>query len=108
MKTIRLLGAAVTLAAVACGSAEGTTASGGGKSGAPSGTAPAPTATTVPDSDQPVFVLPPRREKPPGAPAPYPIVLMHGMAGFDKLTLPVAIEYWAGVVDALAMGGETK
>src|SRR5438132_8722088 len=33
---------------------------------------------------------------------------MHGMAGFDKLTLPVAIEYWAGVVDALAMGGETK
>lgn len=39
--------------------------------------------------------------------APYPIVLVHGMAGFDKLTVgPVSIDYWNHVRDALARDGE--
>jgi triacylglycerol lipase len=39
--------------------------------------------------------------------APYPIVLIHGMAGFDKLTVgPVSVDYWNHVRDALARDGE--
>ena len=39
--------------------------------------------------------------------APYPIVLVHGMAGFDKLTIgPVSVDYWNHVRDALARDGE--
>ena len=39
--------------------------------------------------------------------APYPIVLVHGMAGFDQLTIgPVTVDYWNHVRDALAKDGE--
>ncbi len=39
--------------------------------------------------------------------APYPVVLVHGMAGFDKLTVgPVSVDYWNHVRDALARDGE--
>ena len=42
-----------------------------------------------------------------GGGAPYPIVLMHGMAGFDQLQGgPVDITYFNGVVDDLAAHGE--
>ena len=41
--------------------------------------------------------------------APYPIVLMHGMAGFQELNIgPIGIEYWAGVKDDLAKAGEDQ
>jgi triacylglycerol lipase len=41
-----------------------------------------------------------------GSGAPYPIVLLHGMAGFDKLK-GLNIEYFNGVVEDLASIGET-
>ena len=42
-----------------------------------------------------------------GGGAPYPILLMHGMAGFDQLQGgPVDITYFNGVVDDLAAHGE--
>jgi triacylglycerol lipase len=41
--------------------------------------------------------------------APYPIVLLHGMAGFDSLqNLPVNVTYFDGVVADLAKVGETQ
>jgi triacylglycerol lipase len=40
--------------------------------------------------------------------APYPVVLLHGMAGFGKLTVGnVTLSYFQGVVDDLARHGET-
>lgn len=40
--------------------------------------------------------------------APYPIVLVHGMAGFDELkTGNIGVTYWNGVQAALAADGET-
>jgi triacylglycerol lipase len=41
-----------------------------------------------------------------GSGAPYPIVLVHGLGGFDKLKL-LNIEYFNGVVEDLASIGET-
>ncbi len=39
--------------------------------------------------------------------APYPIVLMHGMAGFGKLEVgPIEVTYFKGVVEDLAKHGE--
>jgi triacylglycerol esterase/lipase EstA (alpha/beta hydrolase family) len=39
--------------------------------------------------------------------APYPIVLVHGMAGFDQLTVgPLTVDYWNHVHEALAKDGE--
>lgn len=46
-----------------------------------------------------------------GAPLgpPYPILLLHGMAGFDQLqNLPIDITYFNGVVDDLAAHGEPE
>ncbi|MBX3230756.1 MAG: alpha/beta fold hydrolase [Labilithrix sp.] len=39
--------------------------------------------------------------------APYPIVLLHGMAGFGKLEVgPIEVTYFKGVVEELAKNGE--
>ena len=44
-----------------------------------------------------------------GLGAPYPIVLMHGMAGFQELNIgPIGVEYWAGIKEELARVGETE
>ncbi len=41
--------------------------------------------------------------------APYPIVLLHGMAGFDSLqNLPAPVTYFDGVIADLAKAGETE
>ena len=48
-------------------------------------------------------------QTPPAKGAPYPIVLLHGMAGFDSLqNLPVNVTYFDGVVADLAKVGETQ
>jgi triacylglycerol lipase len=40
---------------------------------------------------------------------PYPIVLLHGMAGFDQLkNLPIDITYFNGIIDDLAAHGEVE
>jgi len=115
---VRALGMAATLACGAtfatagCGSSAGTDGTpagpatgpaaggdganaGGGSSGhgAPSGGSSS--GSTTPQS-------------PPAKGAPYPIVLLHGMAGFDSLqNLPVNVTYFDGVVADLAKAGET-
>jgi len=70
--------------------------------------APAPPATTGHNGAAPV---PPHAGPPVGigddhGGPPYPIVLMHGMGGFDKLTA-VPITYFNDVVADLAASGET-
>ena len=40
--------------------------------------------------------------------APYPIVLVHGMGGFDKLQQPVDLQYFNGVIADLGSIGETQ
>ncbi len=88
-------------AATACGSGPTTT-------GHPD-PAPAPPATTTGGNG--ATPAPPHTVPPvghlgdPGGP-PYPIVLMHGMGGFDKLTGPVPITYFNDVVADLAASGE--
>jgi triacylglycerol lipase len=80
------------------GSAGGSSASGVGGS---TGSSSTPT-TPAPGSQGAVQ---PKAE--PSLGAPYPIVLVHGMAGFDQLTVgPVTVDYWNHVRDALAMDGE--
>lgn len=88
----------------------------GSESDVPSeGAAPTTPATT---SARPA-PLPPQVESPTGNPstpaptaglgAPYPIVLMHGMAGFQELNVgPIGVEYWAGIKAELARVGETE
>lgn len=52
---------------------------------------------------------PPPAPDNPGLGAPYPIVLMHGMAGFEQLTIgTIGVEYWAGVRAELARVGEDQ
>jgi len=79
------------------------------------GTATAPSSTTTvrpaprpPQVDAP---LPGGGSTTPsqGLGAPYPIVLMHGMAGFQELNIgPIGVEYWAGIKEELARVGETE
>jgi triacylglycerol lipase len=67
---------------------------------------PAPPATTsTPAAPAPTT---PPAPKPMGSGPPYPIVLLHGMGGFDKLNLPIDITYFDGVVADLASEGETQ
>jgi triacylglycerol lipase len=41
--------------------------------------------------------------------APYPIVLVHGMAGFEQLQVgPIGIAYWHDIPNALAAAGEAE
>lgn len=92
------------VALAACGSADGSPT----QDAAPRpATSPAPSspAATAP---APVAPTPQRQPLPHVEDPPYPIVLMHGMAGFDKLTLPVDVTYFNGVIDDLAKRGETQ
>jgi len=64
--------------------------------------APAPPSVDSPDPSGPT-------SSQPKLGAPYPIVLMHGMAGFQELNVgPIGVEYWAGIKDDLAKMGETE
>jgi triacylglycerol lipase len=92
MERQRLLGAVLVLGVAACGGAPETTTSEPNPT-VRAGVVPPPSvATTTPE--------------PRAGGAPYPIVLMHGMGGFDKLSLPVDVTYFSGIVDALASNGE--
>jgi len=101
---VTALGALVTTAA--CGVASSTTAS------ADAGVKL--TAELPVDSGAEVLTFPieaaaplPRRPDAAGH-GPYPIVLMHGMGGFNKLeNLPVTVSYFNGVQADLAAHGET-
>lgn len=91
--------AVVTL--VACGS----------EAGAPPEAPPADAPAASPGA-QTEAPPPAAAEAPPPAPsprlgAPYPIVLLHGMAGFGTLDVgPIDITYFKGVVEDLAKHGE--
>lgn len=91
------------LALAACGS----------EGGAPA--TPADTTTTSPASPAPSspFDFDPPPSSPGSSPTeeaakgPYPILLLHGMAGFEKLSVgPVDVQYFSGVVEDLAAHGE--
>lgn len=80
---------------------------------------PLPTAEPVADAGARDVAAPPLvptpeppPPEPPASPAlgpPYPIVLMHGMAGFEQLTVgTIGVEYWAGVRAELARVGEDQ
>ncbi len=94
----------------ACGSGADGAPSFAGEPSPPSSSAsrpaPAPPRASAPDAP-----LAPPQDGPRGQAlgAPYPIVLMHGMGGFEQLGLgPISIQYWAGVREALAGIGETE
>jgi len=104
VRFIHLAGPVVlAMAIVACGSTGGTKSpdpSGPGIIATPPPTAQAPTA---PPHDRPVGV--PVDDEPNAGP-PYPIILMHGMGGFDELQAPIDLTYFYGVVDDLNAHGE--
>jgi triacylglycerol lipase len=94
----------LALTLVACGTETAATcdAACGPVASATDSAAPIPDASApVPDVTTPdAFV---------GRSAPYPIVLLHGAAGFGTLgSGPFAIEYWRGVEKALLAAGETE
>src|SRR5262245_55457999 len=71
-------------AAGGAGSTAGDPSTGGGNVSAPS--KPAGGGSQAPHQDQ---------VQPTDLGAPYPIVLVHGMAGFDQLTVgPLTVDYW--------------
>lgn len=106
MKLRTILGTFALAFAAACGSAD----PGDGAVG-PSAT-PTSAASTPRPAPAPPQVATPGEDPTTVAPklgAPYPIVLMHGMAGFEELEVgPIGVEYWAGIKDALAKAGETE
>lgn len=98
------LGSTLAIAAVACGSGAGSTSPAGPASGPDT---PAPAGTTpTPIQHRPGAHLTPSDPGDRAGGAPYPIVLMHGMAGFDQLQGPVGLAYFNGVIDDLAAHGE--
>jgi triacylglycerol lipase len=90
-----VLGLAFVLGA--CGSTSGTT--GDPSAVAPPSAAPQPAA---PDGTKPA--APPASTTDTG---PYPVLLLHGMAGFEKLK-NIPVTYFNGVRDDLAAHGETS
>lgn len=98
IKPILALGLLVTLAA--CGS----------EAGGPTSTVEDPTSgdRERPDTasnSEPRRPVEPEKERTPPLGAPYPVVFVHGMAGFGKLG--TAIDYFAGVPEDFAAHGET-
>ncbi len=76
---------------------------------------PSPTTTTARPTQLPPQVGTPgpgngKEASPsPRLGAPYPIVLMHGMAGFEELNVgPIGVDYWGGIKAELARLGETE
>jgi triacylglycerol lipase len=88
-----------------CGSSAGVDDPSGGANGSqdPSGGSSA-SGSVGSSKGAPVGQTTPQPKAPqPPLGAPYPIVLVHGMAGFDKLTIgPVEVDYWNKVRDALS------
>jgi triacylglycerol lipase len=74
-------------------------------SGAPQSPS-SPTAPSAPTSPP----APPSTTTPPAAAStgPYPIILLHGAAGFDHLAPPIDVTYFNGVIADLASEGETQ
>ncbi len=104
MLTQRIRAAALAAMVTACG-AQGSTA---GTSG-PTAHDPDPTPQaggTLPTPAHPALHDPVRPPEGHAGGAPYPIVLMHGMSGFDQLKEPIGISYFNGVVEDLAAHGE--
>jgi triacylglycerol lipase len=90
----------------ACGSGASTSVD-------PAGSAPGSTSHGTPPGAPTTPLQPPR----PGpvlaggseaGGAPYPIVLVHGMGGFDKLQPPLDLQYFNDVIADLASIGETQ
>ncbi|MFO0664486.1 MAG: hypothetical protein U0174_11075 [Polyangiaceae bacterium] len=68
---------------------------------------------TSPGSAKPTEGAAPASSSPPSAasakPAPYPVVFVHGMAGFENLELgQIGVAYWNGVVADLTTKGESE
>ncbi len=103
---------ATLLGAVACGSTSensGESPNGevvdAGAQGDTPGVVPPSTDDAGAPADPPVDAAPPVDPK---SGAPYPIVFVHGMAGFEKLGAgPIKTPYWAGVVEDFEKRGET-
>lgn len=88
-------------ALAACGSSEGSSAPSGSPSSSPSGDGSGSTpGSSTPSGDAPVAAAP-------ADTGPYPIVLLHGMAGFVKVDA-IDLVYFNGVKDDLAKHGETE
>lgn len=97
------LAIAAVLASAACGSGSPVTTSD------PTSSVAAPPSTTGGNAALPTspHIGPPLGHLGDHGGPPYPIVLMHGMGGFDKLTGPVPLTYFNDVVADLAASGET-
>ncbi|MBS2017323.1 MAG: alpha/beta fold hydrolase [Deltaproteobacteria bacterium] len=101
MRLFPLFSLALVSAAVACGSEAGVP----DPEPAPGATTETPAAPTRPPFEP--NMPEPAGPASEGLGAPYPVVLMHGMAGFGKLEVgPVGITYFDGVVADLAKRGE--
>jgi triacylglycerol lipase len=107
-----LLVSSLVIVLGACGGAAPTTGSSPTEQVAPPGSPSpygppaAPATTSTPAMTPPKTPPPPPAAK--GSGPPYPVVLLHGMGGFDKLNPPIGIEYWNGIVEDLASEGEAQ
>lgn len=106
---------AILLGAVACGStaddAGGHAVNEAADAGAQDDASDVATPPPATDLDASSGAAPDAADAaPPPSPkdgAPYPVVLVHGMAGFEKLGVgPVETPYWAGIVSDLKKRGE--
>lgn len=86
----------------ACGSEAGTPS---GPAGAAVASVPGAAPSDPPKATDPTWPDAPGAST--GIGAPYPIVFMHGMAGFAKLTVgPIGVTYFDGIVEDLTKQGE--
>lgn len=103
---VHVLGWLGVLALAACGSEGGVPDPVGGEDVAPS----APSAPSDPSPASGSAGSDPGGSAPAPAPklgAPYPVVLLHGMAGFGTLEVgPVEVTYFKGIVEDLTKNGE--
>ncbi len=90
------------LALAACGAEASTPAPEPGAPGRPRERyEPVPTAAPLANADDPA--------SPDAKGAPYPLVFLHGMGGFEQLRLgKVSLDYWEGLAVSLAKDGETE
>lgn len=105
-RSIAWLAAALLGVAPGCGSEAAPPASEPPASTSPSSSPPPGGSTAAPATETPGESAPPPAPK---LGAPYPVVLLHGMAGFEKIgEEPVDLVYFRGVLEALAAEGETE
>lgn len=84
----------------------------GSEAGEPDGTVPAPSSPVTPAPSAGTGSTPAPSTPPPAAPAPlgapYPVLLLHGMAGFGTLEVgPLGLTYFEGVAEDLTKRGES-